>query len=176
MRESLGTAFENIARIVCEATFQKGQMHAYGIGTEKNDAKAARLFRQAAEKGHPDAQYHLAFMHADGYGMPRNDEEAVKWFEKAAAQGHVKAQFNLGLMYADGRGVEQDTTKAVELFCKVGRVEIDPSRNVGCQIDDHYMAAMWLRSAASDVWVPYEFVRKDWTLTPKKLKKGLNHG
>ncbi len=62
-----------------------------------------KLFTQAAEQGHADAQNNLGIMYKEGLAIPQNDYEAFKWFAKAAEQGHADAQNNLGLIYRDGK-------------------------------------------------------------------------
>jgi TPR repeat protein len=50
---------------------------------------------QAAEQGHPDAQFNLGDAFLVGYGVPQDQEKAIEWFTKAANQGHVGAKASL---------------------------------------------------------------------------------
>ena len=87
----------------------------------KNDLKydeAARCFRQAAEQGHAEAQFHLAEMYEEGKGVYKDITEAVKWYKKAAEQGHKFAQWQLGYIYKIGRDVDKDYTEAVKWYKK----------------------------------------------------------
>ena len=95
-----------------EASFNLAQLHDGGRGVTADAAEAARLYRQAAERGHAGAQVNLGRMHRDGRGVPQDDAEAVRWYRRAADQGHPFAQFNLALMYRSGDGVEQDDVAA----------------------------------------------------------------
>ena len=52
---------------------------------------ALRLYRTAADQGHPQAQISLGMMYAFGRGAQRNAGEAVRWYRLAAAQGEVHA-------------------------------------------------------------------------------------
>ena len=77
-----------------------------------DEVEAVKWARKAAEQGHTQAQFLLAFMYVHGRGVTQDDAEAVKWYRKAAEQGHDNAQFNLGAMYAKGRGILQDNVQA----------------------------------------------------------------
>jgi uncharacterized protein len=74
--------------------------------------KAARLFRSAAEKGDPRAQYNLGILYIKGDGVAQDFVEAASWFRRAADQGFSRAQFALGDIYAKGLGVKRDMVVA----------------------------------------------------------------
>jgi len=50
-----------------------------------------RLFRQAAERGHGDAQYWLGQAYCLGKGTGQDISEGLKWLMKAADQGNENA-------------------------------------------------------------------------------------
>lgn len=77
-----------------------------------NYAKAAELFKIAAEAGSSDAQFALGVMHQNGQGVPINYMDAAKWYEKAARQDNPNAQYLLGLSYKEGSGVAKDPAEA----------------------------------------------------------------
>jgi TPR repeat protein len=52
-------------------------------------AGAAESFRQAAEKGHPEAQLILASMYRQGQGVSKNEAKALYWAQKAKDGGHT---------------------------------------------------------------------------------------
>ena len=81
----------------------------------RNQSKAVRLWKQAANQGHTDAQkclgllvphalrqleatgdaeahYELAGLYSLGNVVPQDTEKAVKLYHQAAAQGHAAAQ------------------------------------------------------------------------------------
>jgi len=88
----------------------------YAHGETRDDAKAAKWYRLAAEQGHPSAQYHLAVMYSNGTGVPEDSVEALKWFHKSAERGHVSAQLRLAAMYAHGVGVPKDDVEAYRWY------------------------------------------------------------
>lgn len=87
-----------------------------GQDEERNASEALRLFREAAERGHVQAQYNLGVLYATGSEIAPDQFEAVRWYRIAAERGHGDAQNNLGLMYDNGSGVEQDATEAVRWY------------------------------------------------------------
>jgi hypothetical protein len=62
-----------------------------GIGGVRDDEKAAALFKKAADKGNPEAQYRLAEMYRYGYGVKRDPAEAKRLLRAASVQGHMEA-------------------------------------------------------------------------------------
>ncbi|MBQ0113780.1 MAG: sel1 repeat family protein [Bacteroidales bacterium] len=80
-----------LATIVALHSFaQKGQEEfEKGISfyQEENYTKAVSWFKKAAEQGHADAQYNLAFCYANGNGVSQDYKQAASWYEKAAEQG-----------------------------------------------------------------------------------------
>jgi TPR repeat protein len=53
--------------------------------------QAARLFRQAADQGHPDAKFYLGLCYYRGEGVLQDKAQAVRLFLQAAGQGHADA-------------------------------------------------------------------------------------
>lgn len=62
--------------------------------------EAVSLFREAAQAGHPEAQYQLANLYLQGRGTAKDAAKARQWFERAAEQGHAGAQFGLAQLIA----------------------------------------------------------------------------
>lgn len=83
-----------------------------------NDREALPLFREAAEQGHPGAQYRLGLMYRQGDVIEHDDEKAMTWFRKAAEQGHAEAQFYVGWLHWKGEGAEQKDEEAIKWFRK----------------------------------------------------------
>jgi len=84
----------------------------------KNEARAVKSFRKAAEQGDAKAQYNLGIAYAMGEGILKDETQSVVWFRKAAEQGLADAQYNLGVAYAEGKGITKDDTQAVAWFRK----------------------------------------------------------
>ncbi|MDH3510674.1 MAG: sel1 repeat family protein [Gammaproteobacteria bacterium] len=69
-----------------------------GRGLDRDDVKAAELYRQAAELGLASAQKSLGNMYAEGRGVPKDDEQARLWWRLAAEQGNTEALENLATL------------------------------------------------------------------------------
>ena len=85
--------------------------------------RAAEYYEAAAEQGHDQAQFHLAFLYAEGDGVPRDADRALYWFQRAAEQGLPGAMCRMGEIFARGEGVAKDTEQAAKWFRKAAEKE-----------------------------------------------------
>jgi len=86
-----------------------------------NYNQSFKTLSQAAELGHPEAQYNLGYSYLEGLGTSKNVEAANQWFLKSAKQDFVDAQFKLAYSYVLGRGVQKDMEKAFTWFSKAAQ-------------------------------------------------------
>ncbi len=72
--------------------------------------------KDLAERGAPEAQYHLGMFYNNGIGTQKDADKAHKWFEKSAMAGDPLGNYKLGCYYAgQGQGViPTDKEKALE--------------------------------------------------------------
>ncbi len=82
------------------------------------EMESVQWFQQAAQQGHAEAQYTLAWMYAQGRGVSQDLQQAAKLFRRAALKGYAEAQYHLGLMYIQGMGVPRNHTQAAHWFVK----------------------------------------------------------
>ena len=75
-------------------------------------SQAAKLFGQAAARGHPGAQYYLAMIYERGTGVPKDVAAALDWYRQSATNGYAEAAVVLGNYYNDGLEVKQDHAEA----------------------------------------------------------------
>jgi TPR repeat protein len=68
-----------------------GFMYYSGRGVPRDSARAAELFRLAAEQNEPTAQAFLALMHFKSDGVPASAPLAMMWVELAIAGGQADA-------------------------------------------------------------------------------------
>ena len=87
-----------------ERLFELGERFYNGYGVEKDGIEAFKYYRLAAEQGHIEAQYNLAWIYDENES---NTEESIKWYRSAAEQGHAKAQYNLGWIYEAKENIEE---------------------------------------------------------------------
>ena len=109
-----------------------------GEGKQKDYAKAAKLFKIAAENGSHEAQFALGCMYQSGHGVVQNFMEATNWYLKAAQADNPNAQFLLGLSYKEGSGVPRDPLecyKWIYLAAEAGNTQHIATRQ---QLDQTY--------------------------------------
>ncbi len=84
--------------------------------------RAYQIYKQAAQKGDPGAQYQVAQMLLFNDGIPADYAQGVQWLKKAAAQGHVEASRDLGtyLLNADF-GCPRDPGQGVSFLEQAAR-------------------------------------------------------
>lgn len=92
--------------------FPGGVSEANGV---PDPAKAATLFRAAAEQGNLEAALALAELYTtEGSGLPPDPAERFRWTSFAADQGQAAAIAARAFLYEQGIGVERDPQRAAE--------------------------------------------------------------
>jgi TPR repeat protein len=124
---------------------------------QKDYAKAASLFRRAADAGNARAQFELGLMYDDGKGMSQDYKQAMAWYEKAAAQGNAPAQYNLGVLYNLGHGVAEDPKQAASWYEKAAAQGFAPAQtnlgllyHEGRGVEQDYKKALALYEKAAE--------------------------
>lgn len=110
-----------------DAIFQQAVAAAKDESPPGNKTIAYKLFRRAAEMGHPIAQHRIGVAYATGGEVEKDDTEAVKWYILSANQGYAEAQFDLGVRYILGKGVSKDEAKGVEFYRKSAKQRYAPA-------------------------------------------------
>jgi TPR repeat protein len=98
------------------AQYNLGACYNFGQGVDVDKAKAAQLFRQAAEQGHDLAQFSLGLCYEDGRGVPHDMDAAVALYRLAIEGGCMGANASLGLCFEKGRSVVQSPSEAERLY------------------------------------------------------------
>ena len=93
-------------------------------GRAPDEARAARLYLQAARAGDTPAQNNMGEIYESGRGVQSDPAQAADWYRKAAEAGFGPAQFNLGRLYAEGRGVQRDFTQARKWLESAGKAGV----------------------------------------------------
>ncbi len=101
-----------------KAQFKVGMFYENGkAGYLKQDIPSAAMwYREAARKGHLEAQEKLADILYHGRGLPINYAEARIWYIKAAEQGSTKAQIKMGHIFQEGKGVRPDLSQSIQWY------------------------------------------------------------
>lgn len=142
-------------RIIAQAEKDNelGIKYCKGIDVEKDYAKAAELFKRAAEAGNADAQNNYGECLFLGAGVTENKIEAVRYFKLAAEQGLPQAQYNLGHCYENALGgLDKNTTLAEQWYrqsANQGNANgQDALGNLYFARDDFSNAIYWFEKAA----------------------------
>lgn len=101
-----------------EKVFLTGLNYLRGKGVKKNEKKAFRFIKEAADLNHIKAQAHLGLLYERGIGHKRDIGQAVFYYTKGCDRDNGWACSNLARKYDRGIGVEKDKKKAAELFKK----------------------------------------------------------
>ncbi|HEY7841432.1 MAG TPA: serine/threonine-protein kinase [Gammaproteobacteria bacterium] len=104
-----------------EAQFAVAFMYAKGIETDRDDAKAAEWFHEAAAQGHVQAQFNLGVIYSRGRGTEQDYSEALTWYLMAAEQGDSTAQATVASMYMKGIGTPADSKAAFDWSMRAAR-------------------------------------------------------
>ena len=97
------------------ATEALANFYMHGYGTEKDPAKALRLYERTAKHGSATAQYKAGIMYILGIG-DKNLERGVNWMRLSVENKHYQAAYVLGLMHYYGDNLPQDNEKALNWF------------------------------------------------------------
>lgn len=135
---------------VNEAHVYLGRICMYAKNNLQNDKRAIVHFKEAAENGSCEAQYHLGMCYADGIGVEEDDQEANHWLLLAAEEGHAGAQCELGLRYKTGRGLEKNHKEALRFL-----------RLAAAQGEEMAKACLQIRKPGA-VFTEFEVETKEW--------------
>ena len=103
--ESLRAAAASDAR----AKVALGHALQFGLRAERDEAAAARLYRQASAAGNARAAYDLGYMYSGGAAAVTQDmAEAFRLYRLAADRGNARAQNEIGVSLAHGLNIERD--------------------------------------------------------------------
>ena len=101
-------AQSNVAFLLDQHVTHKPDEPLLGMQPEQVAARAADMFRRAAQQGNFEAELKLGDYHYYGQGTPVDLEAAVYHYRTAAEARNAQAMFNLAWMYAHGEGVARD--------------------------------------------------------------------
>jgi TPR repeat protein len=105
-----------------DAEFDRG----YELFVAGDYQGASKLWKAAAEKGHPRAQNGLGVLYRDGDLGESDKKQAAYWFRQSAENGYAFAMYSLGLLLRDGDGVMRDDIEAHKWFDLASALNFDP--------------------------------------------------
>lgn len=133
----------------------------YGIGTERDPAKAKSYFVFASGRV-PEASYNLAVMYLHGIGVKKNYAKSFEYMHSAARGGVIEAEAYLGMAHTLGTLFEPEVVcislipfhtpiKREEQFLLEGDADFDEEDDEArCSAVrlDHHSALGWFAAAA----------------------------
>lgn len=128
-----------------DALFNLAQAYRLGRGVEVDNARARRLYEQAAALGHVKA--------ADNYGLmlfqEGEQERAMPMVRAAAERGDPRAQYVLGLSHFNADYAPRDWVRAYALMTLASGSGLPQARDALAQMDNYVPQAQ--RSAAQSL-------------------------
>ena len=98
--------FEELKKIAATndlaAQFYVGVCYEHGIGVEKDSAEAFRMYRKAAERGLPDAMYHISSFYRDGVAVTQDIVREKEWLQRYNKKGGQFVLTDLISIYNEG--------------------------------------------------------------------------
>ena len=80
--------FLEVKAMVAKSAYCLGRCYETGIGTDKNETEAVRLYNIAAEQGHENAIKSLIVLYGEGAGgFPNNLKRKVYWMNRLDTKG-----------------------------------------------------------------------------------------
>ena len=108
-----------------------GRAYRDGIGTTKDEVKAAEIFREACDRKENKDDVHSAesgaracsllgglYLNGGSGGVEQNLPKGRELSEQGCERGDSFGCFNAGVVYAGGTGVDANPAKAAEFFGK----------------------------------------------------------
>lgn len=95
-----------------DALYRLGDMHARGVGTPANAARAVEFWTRAAKAGHQRSMLRMADNYEKGAFLPRDERQARYWFREAALRGSLEGMIRLALNLQGTEQLPRDYTRA----------------------------------------------------------------
>jgi uncharacterized protein len=95
-----------------DALHNQARCHEKGTGAPRDLARAAALYRQAADRGYVRSMCALGNLYLAGRGVEKDEARGVALCRQAAERGEPNAQTDLGNLYLQGIGVAKDMVQA----------------------------------------------------------------
>lgn len=81
-------------------------------------SQAMPYLKEAAERGHAEAQNRLGFCYRHGKSVNKDLIKAFEWYIKSAESGDYGGQYFVGRAYEKGEGVGRDLNAAISWYRK----------------------------------------------------------
>lgn len=144
------------------------QQYNFAVANAKKGGSIEKYMfwlKEAATRGHADAQYAIGSEYFAGDSIGANYPVAISWLQKAAEQGHAKACFELGIMHVQGKGVPESRINALPWLRKAAELGHPDAQYIvggvcveeGNKAEDYEEGMKWLRKAAEQGQVQAQY-------------------
>lgn len=93
-----------------------GRLHLSDDPEMRDEEKAFKWFRAAADQGLTEAQIQVGLMFLTGVGVKKDPEEAAKLYCTAGLKGATEGFVRLAMMFFLGNGIDRDLVSAYAWF------------------------------------------------------------
>lgn len=112
-----------------QAKYQIGVIAEFGrCGVSQSYEVAAKVYEEASDLGHADAQIQLGGLYERGYGVEKNLDKAFRYYKSASDNDNARAKFLLADCYMNGIGTEKSVTEALSLHHQAAELGHDQSQ------------------------------------------------
>lgn len=110
----MGTILEGAREGDAGSLFSLGRAYGDALwGFRRDPQQAVRWFKEAAARGHAEAEHKVGLYYRMGRGVERDDVAALAWWTRAACHGCARSWAALGRCYLEGWGADVDPAEAV---------------------------------------------------------------
>jgi len=111
------------------AQFYVAVCYEHGIGVEKSEVDAFKMYRKAAERGLPDAMFHIASFYKDGIVVAKDLSREKEWLQRYSQKGgelllpDIIACYNEGLSHSDNYALNPSSISSGQQVQNNGSVQ-----------------------------------------------------
>lgn len=111
------------------AQFYVAVCYEHGIGVEKSEADAFKMYRKAAERGLPDAMCHIAAFYKDGIAVSQDSSREKEWLQRYSQKGgqlllpDIIPIYNEGLQHQENYALNPNTGSSSQAAQGSGNVD-----------------------------------------------------
>ncbi|HZH32342.1 MAG TPA: tetratricopeptide repeat protein [Pyrinomonadaceae bacterium] len=143
-----------------EAQHDLGVAFHQGEDLPQDLAKAATMWRMAADKGVIMAFNNLGHLSYYGRGIKRDHAEGVRLWRHAAEKGLAESQVHLSIAYSDGRYLPRDYVEAYA-WAKTGRLSAEQIRGDDMRREVILMADRQVAASRRNITVPSQLAEAE---------------
>lgn len=103
------------------AMISVGLGYQAGVDSKPAPELAARSFKLAADRGHPDGYYHLGMCYLNGVGVAHDAKKSVELLATGARMGSLQAKLSYAFCLERGEGCSKDLDAALGLYRELAR-------------------------------------------------------